>query len=67
MLDSKAVLRTKNANGDRFDKNSCGKFNYCSGHGGCEVDFCNCDEGWFGIDCSMGLSDLMDKGKWKTS
>ena len=28
----------------------------CSGHGACENRMCMCDEGWWGIDCS--LSDL---------
>jgi hypothetical protein len=30
-------------------------FNGCSGHGQCEARFCNCEAGWFGVDCSLSL------------
>ena len=33
------------------DASEC--LNRCSGHGRCESRFCNCEEGWFGLDCSL--------------
>jgi len=30
--------------------NDC--FNGCSGHGACVHGWCNCDRGWYGVDCS---------------
>lgn len=33
----------------------------CSGHGWCDSGFCWCDVGWFGIDCSLHLSERMPR------
>jgi len=35
---------------ERVCSNDC--FNGCSGHGTCVHSWCNCDPGWYGVDCS---------------
>lgn len=32
---------------------SCTCINQCSGHGHCMGGFCQCNEGWYGVDCSV--------------
>ncbi|KAL8133449.1 uncharacterized protein LOC141712540 isoform X1 [Apium graveolens] len=42
---------------------SCTCINQCSGHGYCRGGFCQCDQGWYGADCSIP-SALASIGKW---
>ncbi|GFP89678.1 probable glucuronosyltransferase gut1 [Phtheirospermum japonicum] len=37
--------------------------NQCSGHGYCRGGFCQCENGWYGVDCSVP-SVLSSIGKW---
>ncbi|KMZ59131.1 exostosin family protein [Zostera marina] len=44
----------------------CTCINQCTGHGHCRGGFCECDRGWFGIDCSIPswLSSLRQWPDW---
>ncbi|KAI7997999.1 putative glucuronosyltransferase Os01g0926700 [Camellia lanceoleosa] len=44
----------------------CTCINQCSGHGHCRGGFCQCDNGWYGIDCSIPsvLSVIRDWPQW---
>ncbi|ONK59757.1 uncharacterized protein A4U43_C08F10230 [Asparagus officinalis] len=44
----------------------CSCLNQCSGHGHCRGGFCQCDSGWYGIDCSIPstLSAIQEWPKW---
>ncbi|KAH6772808.1 exostosin family protein [Perilla frutescens var. hirtella] len=37
--------------------------NQCSGHGHCRGGFCQCENGWYGVDCSVP-SVLSSIGQW---
>ncbi|KAK4798590.1 hypothetical protein SAY86_030916 [Trapa natans] len=45
---------------------SCTCINQCSGHGHCRGGFCQCDRGWYGVDCSVPsvLSTLREWPRW---
>ncbi|KAL5124373.1 putative glucuronoxylan glucuronosyltransferase F8H [Glycine soja] len=40
--------------------------NQCSGHGHCRGGFCQCDNGWYGVDCSMPsvISSIKEWPSW---
>ncbi|XP_076900987.1 uncharacterized protein LOC143555293 [Bidens hawaiensis] len=40
--------------------------NQCSGHGHCRGGFCQCDNGWYGVDCSIPslYSSIRDWPQW---
>ncbi|KAL0339629.1 UNVERIFIED_CONTAM: putative glucuronoxylan glucuronosyltransferase F8H [Sesamum radiatum] len=40
--------------------------NQCSGHGLCHGGFCRCENGWYGVDCSIPsvLSSITEWPKW---
>ncbi|KAG8371916.1 hypothetical protein BUALT_Bualt12G0012600 [Buddleja alternifolia] len=40
--------------------------NQCSGHGYCRGGFCQCENGWYGVDCSIPsvLSSIGEWPKW---
>ncbi|TKY62593.1 glucuronoxylan glucuronosyltransferase F8H [Spatholobus suberectus] len=40
--------------------------NQCSGHGHCRGGFCQCDNGWYGVDCSTPsvISSLREWPNW---
>ncbi|KAJ4706445.1 exostosin family protein [Melia azedarach] len=40
--------------------------NQCSGHGNCRGGFCQCDNGWYGTDCSVPsvVSSVRDWPQW---
>ncbi|KAG6690791.1 hypothetical protein I3842_10G030800 [Carya illinoinensis] len=44
----------------------CTCINQCSGHGRCRGGFCQCDNGWYGIDCSIPsvVSSVRDWPQW---
>ncbi|KAG6493187.1 hypothetical protein ZIOFF_048164 [Zingiber officinale] len=44
----------------------CSCVNQCSGHGHCRGGFCECDRGYYGIDCSVpsALSPMQDWPVW---
>lgn len=29
----------------------------CNGHGKCELGFCECDDGWWGLDCAQTTAE----------
>uniref|UniRef100_A0A2P2JYW2 Uncharacterized protein MANES_09G028900 n=1 Tax=Rhizophora mucronata TaxID=61149 RepID=A0A2P2JYW2_RHIMU len=41
----------------------CVCINQCSGHGHCRGGFCQCDNGWYGTDCSIP-SIVSSVGEW---
>uniref|UniRef100_A0A1D1Z4M1 Putative glucuronoxylan glucuronosyltransferase F8H n=1 Tax=Anthurium amnicola TaxID=1678845 RepID=A0A1D1Z4M1_9ARAE len=45
---------------------TCSCINQCSGHGHCRGGFCQCDRGWYGIDCSIPSvsSPIQEWPKW---
>lgn len=42
---------------------SCICINQCSGHGHCMGGFCQCNKGWYGVDCSVP-SDQISVREW---
>ncbi|XP_058073601.1 uncharacterized protein LOC131222515 [Magnolia sinica] len=44
----------------------CSCVNQCSGRGHCRGGFCQCDAGWYGIDCSIPsvLSSMREWPRW---
>ncbi|XP_019702482.1 uncharacterized protein [Elaeis guineensis] len=44
----------------------CSCLNQCSGHGHCHGGFCQCDNGYYGIDCSIpsALSPMQEWPAW---
>ncbi|XP_065011559.1 uncharacterized protein LOC135585634 isoform X2 [Musa acuminata AAA Group] len=44
----------------------CACLNQCSGHGHCRGGFCECDRGYYGIDCSVpsSLSPIQEWPEW---
>ncbi|KAK9181367.1 hypothetical protein WN944_024504 [Citrus x changshan-huyou] len=40
--------------------------NQCSGHGHCRGGFCQCDNGWYGVDCSIPsvMSSMSEWPQW---
>lgn len=47
----------------------CSCLNQCSGHGHCHGGFCQCDNGYYGIDCSIpsALSPIQEWPTWLRS
>ncbi|MQL79110.1 hypothetical protein Taro_011525 [Colocasia esculenta] len=45
---------------------TCSCVNQCSGHGHCRGGFCQCEKGWYGIDCSIpsASSPIQEWPKW---